>query len=211
MPVTTLPSANPGSRLRGGGNHFGFVEMSRSSAGVFTVLASGTDHLGDAAGSVHILGYQQESGWKRDDKGSNTIDFKVLDMDLSHKNLMEMVAPITAQSILKDPDFTAEDGTLLVNAEISGDVTMPYFLSWYLGAPLAGIAQARFQIGQFLPTNNVTQKPTEWSMHSISFRSVDAGGYSAAATLWTGDSAMSGFTVAVVLTVPNQQGIWVAA
>jgi hypothetical protein len=185
--------------------------MSRSAAGVFSVLATGDDALGDVAGSIHILGYQQESGWKRDDKGGNTIDFKLLDMDISHKNLMEMVAPITAQSILKDPDFTAEDGTLLVNAEISGDVTMPYFLSWYLGAPLAGVAQARFQIGQFLPTNSVTQKPTEWSMHSISFRSVDSGGYTAADTLWSGDAAMAAFLTSVALTVPNQQGIWVAA
>lgn len=182
--------------------------MNRSSAGVFTILSTGNDSLGDAAGSIHILGYQQESGWKRDDKGSYTIDFKLLDMDIDHKNLMEMVAPITAQSILKDPDFTAEDGTLLVNAEISGDVTMPYFLSFYIGAPLAGKAQARFQIGQFLPTNAVTQKPTEWSMHAISFRTVDAGGYAIATV--PGDSSLSTISTGPTLTAPNQHGIWVA-
>lgn len=184
--------------------------MNRSAAGVFSPLASGTDTLGDPFTSVHILGYHQESAWKRDDKGCWTIDFTLLDMDLQHKNMMEMLAPITAQSILKDPDFTAEDGTLLVNAEISGDVTMPYFLSWYIGAPLAGKLQARIQIGQFLPINNVTQKPTEWSMNKVSFHTVDAGGYVVLPAAWTSDAAMSTLSTGPTLAAPNQHGIWVA-
>jgi hypothetical protein len=208
MPATTLIAPQPGSRLRGGGNHFGFLMMNRSSAGVFTIPSTGNDSLGDPAGSLHILGYHQESAWARDDKGAWTIDFTLLDMDIQHKNMMEMLAPITAQSILKDPDFTAEDGTLLVNAEISGDVTMPYWLSWYVGAPLAGKAQVRFAIGQFQPVNSVNQKPTEWSLNKIKFRTVDANGYAIASV--PGDSAISTISAGPTLAAPNQHGIWVA-
>jgi hypothetical protein len=205
MPVTTLPSAAPGVRLRGGGNFFGFVEIKRNLDGTFAALV-GTDSLGDAAGSLHILGSHTESAWARDDKGSWTKDISFIEMDLDHKNLMEMVAPITAQSIIKDPDLTLEDGTLLVNAEISGDVTMPYFMSVSLGAPLAGKVQARFQVGQFLPADGWNQKPTEWSLHKIKFRTVDGNGYVCTVPV---NDALTTVTDAPTLTVPYQHGQWV--
>jgi hypothetical protein len=209
MPTTHLTAANPGSRSRGGGNHFGFQQILRNADGTFAAW-SGSDAFGDAALTCHVLGYHQESAWKRDDKGSNQIDFTLLDNDIDHKNLIAIVAPITPKSILKDPDFTSEDGTLLVNAEISGDVTMPYWLFWYMGAPVGGKAQVFVGIGQFMPTDSLTQKPTEWSLHKISFRSVYGNSHVIAGTEWSTDAAMSTLTTGVTLSDPNGQGIWLA-
>ncbi len=207
MPVTHLSAANPGSRTRGGGNHFGFQQILRNADGTFAAW-TGTDALGDAAGSCHVLGYHQESTWKRDDKGAAQIDFTLLDNDIDHKNAIMQLAPITPKSILKDPDFTSEDGTLVVNAEISGDVTMPYWLFWYIGAPVAGKLQAFVGIGQFIPTDTFNQRPTEWTLHKISFRTVYGNSHVIAGTEWVSDTAMSTLTTGVTLSDPFGQGTW---
>lgn len=201
--VAVLGAAAPTKRKRGGGNLLVFKQVKLNSDGTYGAL-TGSDNLGDTAGSWHVLGTHEDTGIQRDDKiGQWAIECTVLEMDKDHRNLMMMVSPITSQSVVRDPDFTAEDGTQVVNSETTGNTTFPYFEVWYLDAPIGGKAQAFAGIMQFAPVYSQSNKITEWSKNKFKLMSVDANGYTCPALPTA--AAFSTFT-APTFAAPYQHG-----
>jgi hypothetical protein len=156
-----------------------FVQIQKdSSTGAFEAK-EGNDVFGDAAGTVHILGTQEESTPSRDDNGVNSLDVTVFETDVDRLNMIDLVCPpSTTGSASEAEEVTLEDGQKKGGAGSgSGDDNKPYFLFYWFLQTLGGKKRCRVFVGQFNPQGGVQgQKGNQRNRVKFTITSVNAGG-----------------------------------
>ena len=135
------------STTRGEGKCY-FVQVAQDTDGTF-IDATSADVFGDTAGTVHVMGTQEDSTPSRDDKGATKVDFTVFETDVDRLNMLELVAPPSSTSASDAEEVTLEDGTKYGGAANTGDSTKPYFVFFWLLNELAGKMRCRVFVGQF--------------------------------------------------------------
>jgi hypothetical protein len=166
---------NIGLRSTGGGNATLVGKLTKNSSGVFSLLATGTDDLGAAAGVFHPLGSIRKTKNARTSDGKWGQEYEVLELDLDHKNLLIKVAPYSATATDQEKEGKTEDGAKFGGG--SGDDTLPYWLVIQRGKDVGGKAHVFYFVAQFSREGGWDQDPENVSVQTLKLNTVDANGF----------------------------------
>jgi hypothetical protein len=203
-----LIAQNTGLRARGGGKTLYFRQILRLADGSAFAALTGNDCFGDAAGEWHIAGTHTKTDWNRDDNGVNALDFQIVECDVDHNNLTINAAPITDIDATQ-PELEAEDGTQIVTNRLPpGKTNIPYFEIAYVDAPVAGLQQVFFCVGQFSHATSKGRDWKNWNQIKLKITAVNALGHTIG-TLPT--DAPFAHIAAPTLTTNLRLGVYVGA
>jgi hypothetical protein len=191
---------------RNGGNATYFTQLKYDAETDKFVDADSADVFGEAAGTVHVLGNQEESTFPRKDDGSYEFDFTIVEQDLVRQNMLELVAPV-ASATDEDEEVSMEDGTKVGGATAQYDSTKPVFAFWTRLADQGGKAVFRHYIGQFAPAGGLKgQKAKQRNRLAFKVNSIDSKGSSAVAVPDADDFPEFTGVSATALTSPYLHG-----
>jgi len=174
--------AAPTSRTLGSGNKLYFRQVTKQTDGTF-IICAGTDALGAASGTWHILGSHTETPWSRLDTGQYTLEPTLVENDNARRTLLTKVAPYSVTLLKIPPELDLEDGTILqTGLQLDGDNTKPYFEFIYFQSPDASTRKEEVFncVGQFDRATSFPFKTNTWNVFKIKILSVDAHGYTTA-------------------------------
>lgn len=197
------------SRTKGGGNYIAIVQVDKQADGTFAAH-TGTDVFGVAAGSVHIIGSVEETGYAREENGANKFDVTLVEQDIDRKNFLINAAPYSTTSAASKEELILEDDTVLESTDgSSDDSSKPYFQIMVFGKPTAaGKEHVFFGIAQFSRSGGWNTKAKTYSKLKVSATTVDANGY---VTILPSTVTFPRFTgvTAPTLSTTKAMGIWV--
>jgi hypothetical protein len=202
---------NTSLSTRNGGNATYYVQLKYDAASDKFVAATEADVYGEAAGTVHVLGNQEESTFPRKDDGSYEFDFTIMEQDAVRQNMLELVAPV-ADANDEDEEVFMEDGTKIGGGTAQYDSTKPVFAFWTRLADLGGKARYRHYIGQFAPAGGLKgQKAKQRNRLSFKVNSINSKASTAVAVPDTDDFPEFTGVSATALTSPYLHGKVVTA
>jgi hypothetical protein len=161
---------------KNGGNATYLIQLKYDTATDTFIDATAVDFNGDAAGTVHVLGNQEESTFPRKDDGSYECDYTIMEQDLARLNALENLAPVTTASD-EDEEVTMEDGTKIGGTTSVFDSAKPVFAIWTRIAdhPVTGKKRFRHYIGQFAPAGGLKgQKAKQRNRLAFKINSIDS-------------------------------------
>lgn len=159
-----------------GGNATYFKQMKYDVATDKFIEATAVDWNGDAAGTVHVLGNQEESTFPRKDDGSYDFDITIFENDSIRLNALDSLAPISTASSDSE-EGSCEDGVKFGGTSGQFDTTKPVCAFWTRIADHPTTAKKRFRhyFGQFNPAGGLKgQKAKQRNRISFKISSVDS-------------------------------------
>jgi hypothetical protein len=205
---------NKAAALKGGGARLIGYQIKRDTAGTGYVAISGTDCLGATAGTYHEFGSIETMDLPRDDQGHFTLSPTLIEWDTARRNLLIKAAPITATSLSKKEELDMEDGEIIESADTTGeDTTLPYWVLFYRGAPLADGTEVVFTcISQLKRSGGPSAtKSGSFTKPKISFVTIDGGGYTPVQPTAAGPDAWVDGITPVALSGVDAHGVWIEA
>ncbi len=168
---------------KNGGNATYLIQLKYDSATDKFIAATAVDFNGDPAGSVQILGNQEESTFPRKDDGTYEHDYTIMEQDLARLNALENLAPV-ADASAEDEEVLMEDGEK-IGGTSGYDSSKPVFAVWTRIAnhPTTGKIRFRHYIGQFAPAGGLKgQKAKQRNRLAFKIVSIDSKTSDAVAT-----------------------------
>jgi len=174
----------------GGDGLFYFQQIQKNATtGAFEAL-TGADAFGDAAGTLHLLGTHEESGWDADDKGIYKMDATIFEDDTDRLNMISDLAPFSESAGDADEEAKCEDGTKFGGADTADD-SRPYFITYHFLSKVGGKRRMAVRVAQFERAWSRRQKYKGRNRIKATLTSINADGFTP--TL-PADAIFSGFT-----------------